>query len=632
MAGLFTRVKTWLKLETLKTADINAEFDNVITNFIPAKIDDYSSSVSQMRIQTNPGTEGAESQATSMAGEIERLRYVINRALGTTYWYDNPNTSLTALAISAQTSKNRIDSGLVNTDSQPSFLVPDTGTNANVRLKASATNLVVYIDGVLITVTADLVLALASSSTYSLAVNDATLTGTQSSKSWGENDTVLGCDTSSGAAPTANTYQAWKIVHSSVTEYFYAQYDSSTQLSNAKRGNFFNTSAAAIPRVPTSDNDVITLCRAAYIFFTYPLSVPTLEVTYNKPAVSFDIPAAPSSGDFWLDLGTGIWKKYNGSAFVDAMAVFIGIAVVDGSNCVAARSMDISKGFAATNSVTIENIDVATVRGKELYQKISVYGSTNEFFTDRLMWSMTADLDSGITESANTTYYFYVTSQGDKIISDVAPHDRRFDLLGFYHTHKPWRCVGSSFNDGSSNLGVTNQQDLLTAGTLADGSITNSKIVDASITTAKVVDANITRPKLVAVGQVISTTCGNYVYTGAVQSVTNLTVTITTTGRPVILTLVSDGSASSGLKIDANTSTSGISAIFSIRRNGSDIVFFNMGTNFTTTSSVGGLTIPPGSTYYFDPVAAGTYTYAFRASTNFCSLNILNCQFLAYEL
>jgi hypothetical protein len=76
--------------------DLNAEFDNVIANFLPTKVDSYSHTVTEMRIQTSPGGVGTESQATSLAGELERLRFMIAAITGQTYWYQLPSKSLAA--------------------------------------------------------------------------------------------------------------------------------------------------------------------------------------------------------------------------------------------------------------------------------------------------------------------------------------------------------------------------------------------------------------------------------------------------------------------------------------------------------------------------------------------------------
>jgi hypothetical protein len=92
MAGLYSH--TTRTNGTVLTADIyNADHQNHINNSTPAQHDDYSVSVAQMQTQTDPGEQGSESQATSLAGELERLRFAIAEAKGTTYWYETPQTS-----------------------------------------------------------------------------------------------------------------------------------------------------------------------------------------------------------------------------------------------------------------------------------------------------------------------------------------------------------------------------------------------------------------------------------------------------------------------------------------------------------------------------------------------------------
>lgn len=70
------------------TADIyNADHQNHIDNLEPDKTDDWSQDVTQMRLMTNPGGEGSESLATSLAGELQRIRYILQAIGGGTQWY-----------------------------------------------------------------------------------------------------------------------------------------------------------------------------------------------------------------------------------------------------------------------------------------------------------------------------------------------------------------------------------------------------------------------------------------------------------------------------------------------------------------------------------------------------------------
>lgn len=99
MAALYSH--TTRAIGTTLTATIyNADHQNHITNGVPAQLDDYSASVSEMQTTTNPGELGSESQAGSLAGEIERLRFAIleiKQVLDSNVaqWYQTPE-ALTA--------------------------------------------------------------------------------------------------------------------------------------------------------------------------------------------------------------------------------------------------------------------------------------------------------------------------------------------------------------------------------------------------------------------------------------------------------------------------------------------------------------------------------------------------------
>lgn len=96
MPGLFSRVKNWVSREVLTYSDLNAEFDNIINNAEADTLGGYSTTVAQMQQQVSPGGVGTESRPTSISGELERIRFVLARLLGKTYWYESPTRSLSA--------------------------------------------------------------------------------------------------------------------------------------------------------------------------------------------------------------------------------------------------------------------------------------------------------------------------------------------------------------------------------------------------------------------------------------------------------------------------------------------------------------------------------------------------------
>jgi len=94
MPGLYSKIKTVVDGETITATDRNAEHDNHITNAIPTMIDDYSTDATEMQVTIDPYPSDSPSLATHLAGEIQRLRYLIKQITGEDQWYIDPDTDL----------------------------------------------------------------------------------------------------------------------------------------------------------------------------------------------------------------------------------------------------------------------------------------------------------------------------------------------------------------------------------------------------------------------------------------------------------------------------------------------------------------------------------------------------------
>jgi hypothetical protein len=106
-SGTITKPFTFSAGSTIRSSDMNSNFDTIYNEFngsitnanvsatagiAESKIDDDSATVAAMRTTVDPAESGTESQATSIQGEIERLRfaiYEIKKAIDSTvlYWY-----------------------------------------------------------------------------------------------------------------------------------------------------------------------------------------------------------------------------------------------------------------------------------------------------------------------------------------------------------------------------------------------------------------------------------------------------------------------------------------------------------------------------------------------------------------
>jgi hypothetical protein len=166
------------------------------------------------------------------------------------------------------------------------------------------------------------------------------------------------------------------------------------------------------------------------------------------------------------------------------------------------------------------------------------------------------------------------------------------------------------------------------------------RVKDAGITQAKLADRTVS--STVAAGCVaISSSSGAASTTSATLSdVTNLSVTITTTGRPVriyLITSETDFASTYSGGLSTNRSTTNATGRFVITRDATDVAAYslfndNAGSGATNTS----LMVPCSSLDYLDDVAAGTYTYKLRyaveTATSSATASVIRCKLVAYEI
>lgn len=450
MAANFPRLKVWVPTEDVTSVDLNAEFDNILNNLGPGGMGGFSASIPQMQSQVDPGELGSENPATTLAGELERLRFILHEITGNTYWYQSPSTSLSDLAAAVGTglTPNRNVSGRTSsTSEQPMYLVPN-GTVRTVKVDGAPTPFVYYIEGIRYEITTDTLLTnlvAAPSSNNTALVNDTLLSGQDWTKNLGEDGSEIAIDTiGANISSLVGKMAAFKVG----AEYFIAEVGLN-KLHKARRGYFFDSSDNPFSRVALSNNDTITLMKLSWIFAKTDLS---LTVTYENPIYSADEPASPNVNDYWFDVTEQKWKRFDLSNFVDADATLIGVCFQNATATLGARSYEFFRAYDALDTVELTYESSTEVQTKHFGAEVSVWGSIYKFDQGHILWDITTDLDTELIEGASTYYYLYLTEDGDRVISDVKPYDRRSDLMGFYHPYQSWRALGSFFNDGSSNV------------------------------------------------------------------------------------------------------------------------------------------------------------------------------------
>lgn len=130
MGANFSAYKTFIAGETLTASDLNSSVSTILTNFTPAGMDDYSANVTEMRTTTDPYPAAAASLATSLQGELERIRYVIAQITGETYWYIDPDTTIAAINTAVTTLQGYFTAGVANKANLPAAIAYEDEANS----------------------------------------------------------------------------------------------------------------------------------------------------------------------------------------------------------------------------------------------------------------------------------------------------------------------------------------------------------------------------------------------------------------------------------------------------------------------------------------------------------------------
>lgn len=161
--------------------------------------------------------------------------------------------------------------------------------------------------------------------------------------------------------------------------------------------------------------------------------------------------------------------------------------------------------------------------------------------------------------------------------------------------------------------------------------IPQAGLASDSVGTAQLIDGSVTKAKIAAIGQQVSSSSGNFT-TGSTSyvDVTNLTVTITTTGKPVALELIPDGSSDAFLS-SIGSGLGFTSSAFKFVRASTDIGSFGLSLSIGGSSAVS--TISPTGLSMKDVIGAGIYTYKLQAKSAIgCTTGVGQWKLFAYEL
>jgi hypothetical protein len=189
----------------------------------------------------------------------------------------------------------------------------------------------------------------------------------------------------------------------------------------------------------------------------------------------------------------------------------------------------------------------------------------------------------------------------------------------------------------TANLAANSVTGAKLASSCADGTTlqyTSStlSIKASGVGTSQIADGAVTQAKRASLGQQVSSSSGAYsTASTSLTAVTNLSVTITTTGRPLFLGLVHDGTSNSGEFAFTGSSGTG-SGLYEFYDSGNSTAVVHM--NPQGAGGTGVFTCELTPPWHVFVPTAGTYTYTFRVAKT-GSTSTVTCAYMklvAYEL
>lgn len=168
-------------------------------------------------------------------------------------------------------------------------------------------------------------------------------------------------------------------------------------------------------------------------------------------------------------------------------------------------------------------------------------------------------------------------------------------------------------NTWSNTLGANEYATFHNNGTTWD--FISGSVLDTEIGTAKLAANAVTRAKMEAVGQKVSSSSGNFTTSsGSYVDVTNMTVDITTTGRPVVIKAISDGTGGTNYaKVGGSDLTAAWAVRITVSRTTSgtptEVASIEISSDQNTVGVGTAIYLPPGVVEFEDTPSAGTHTY-----------------------
>ncbi len=382
------------------------------------------------------------------------------------YNFFEDNTELNLREFNAKPNSILSGASRSGVGSQPVYIIPAGVAGGNeCTIKASVTPLVYKVNDTIFTLNADIVITglLTQETPLGTAFQNLLFipSPSEEQKVWGEpifGSKVIQINTAS-ATVVSNigrwaTFQPTSVLP---LELYFCKILSSTELTHVKRGFYYDELLDPIIRRDQVVLTTINMRRTGWVFLENDLA--TTDVTYNKPTQSATQPTSPTpaTGDYWLDLSTDEWKRFNGSIFVVINRTLVGKVVIDGTDCIGARSEPFYDLPNNISNLKFEKVSNTIMEVSSIYNMVQHDSITSLLGKSKFRFDNSTDFaDADFTDASDITTMrdrvgLYLTDKFEPKLSDHLPYFLSNEGT-HKHPHQNWRClavanVNTQFDD-----------------------------------------------------------------------------------------------------------------------------------------------------------------------------------------
>ena len=329
----------------------------------------------------------------------------------------------------------------------PQYLRPTTGTSLSATIDATETSLSMSIGGSAVSITEDVLIdniTPAPNAHNTAEINEPNIYDAERYGERWSGDEIKITKAGTNFLAKVGSHIGFRIGE----ELSYGFLKDANTITRVKRGYFMKNDFNYSGFSPLVNGETIQLLNLGYVFIDS--DAVTVEVSYSDPIWAPTAPPSTTAGQYWFDTTNNLWRRNSGVEFEVVNRIYAGKIAISDVACVGARPEFFYANHSVLNNYKVVKKSASIVGSEDQGVQVAINGTRKNFFETPPDFDLDNHLVGGSKEP-NTAYYLYLTEDGKPVI-DKTKSRWSNQLLGDYHPHEVWRCVGIVSTDSSSDV------------------------------------------------------------------------------------------------------------------------------------------------------------------------------------